>query len=44
MLYNIIMSLKGLLKKGDNARYNKRLAQLHQEVYRTAAVKQLHQE
>ena len=38
------MSLKGLLKKGDNARYNKRLAQLHQEVFGTAAGKQLHQD
>ena len=44
MLYNIIMSLKGLLKKGDNARYNKRLAQLHQEVFGTAAGKQLLQD
>lgn len=44
MLYNIIMSLKGLLKKGDNARYNKRLAQLHQEVFGTVAGKQLLQD
>lgn len=38
------MSLKGLLKKGDNARYNKRLAQLHQEVFGTVAGKQLLQD
>lgn len=35
------MSLKGLLKKKDMPRYNKRLAQLHQEVFGTPAGKEL---
>lgn len=35
------MSLKGLLKKKDMPRYNKRLAQLHQEVFGTSAGKEL---
>lgn len=40
-IYNIIMSLKGLLKKKDMARYNKRLAELHQEVFGSKAGKEL---
>lgn len=38
------MSLKSLLKNNDNARYNKRLAQLHQEVFGTKAGKELLQD
>ena len=36
--------VKNWLKKGDNARYNKRLAQLHQEVFGTKAGQELLQD